>query len=64
VKILALALAVVFFIIAVLYLLGILQIGAAHGGRHVSHGILFLVLGILSLVWVRFQSNASTPRVR
>jgi ABC-type transport system involved in multi-copper enzyme maturation permease subunit len=64
VKILALALAVVFFIIAVLYLIGILQVGASHPGPHVSHGILFLVLGILSLVWVRFQSNASTPKVR
>ncbi len=57
-KPLALVLAVVFFIIAALYLLGILQIGASHPGRHVSHAILFAVLGVLSLVWMRFQSSS------
>ena len=36
-KALALALAAIFFIIAFLYLFGILQIGTSHPGRHVSH---------------------------
>jgi ABC-type transport system involved in multi-copper enzyme maturation permease subunit len=59
VKALALALAAIFFIIAFLYLFGILQIGTSHPGRHVSHFVLFAVLGILSLVWIRFQSNSA-----
>lgn len=64
-KIVALALAVIFFIIAILYAAGVLQVGSHHGGRHISHAILFAVLGILSLVWMRFQTGASrTPRLR
>ncbi len=59
-KPLPLILAIVFFIIAILYLLGVLQIGASHPGRHVSHFVLFAVLGVLSLVWMRFQSNRPT----
>jgi len=61
VKSLALLLAVVFFVIAVLYAFGILQIGSSHHGRHLSHAVLFAVLGILALIWARFQSN-TTPR--
>jgi type VI protein secretion system component VasK len=61
VKPLALVLAVVFFIIAVLYLVGVLQIGVSHpGGRHVSHFVLFAVLGALCLVWMRFQGAPQT----
>jgi ABC-type transport system involved in multi-copper enzyme maturation permease subunit len=61
-KALALALAVIFFIVAILYLLGILQIGASHPGRHISHAVLFAVLGVLSLIWMRFQSAAPSTR--
>lgn len=61
-KALALALAVVCFVVAVLYLLGILQIGASHGGRHVTHFVLFAVLGGLCLVWMRFASAPSAGR--
>jgi hypothetical protein len=61
-KALALALAVVFFIIGFLYLFGILQIGTSHGGHHVSHFVLFVVLGILSLVWMRFASSGASPQ--
>jgi len=61
-KALALALAVIFFIVAILYLLGILQIGASHPGRHISHAVLFAVLGVLSLIWMRFQSAAPGTR--
>ncbi len=60
-KVLALALAVVFFLVAILYLVGVLQIGVSHaGGRHVSHAALFAVLGVLSLVWMRFQGAPSS----
>ena len=63
-KPLALALAVIFFIIAILYGTGVLQYGAhetaSHpGGPHLKHAVLFAILGVLSLVWMRFQS---TPR--
>ncbi len=57
-KNLALGLALVFFVIAFLYLFGILQIGTSHPGRHVSHFVLFAVLGGLSLVWSRFAGRA------
>ncbi len=60
-KSLALILAVVFFVIAVLYAFGILQIGSSHHGRHFSHAVLFAVLGILALIWARFQGNTTTP---
>jgi hypothetical protein len=49
-RILALALAVIFFVVAVAYWAGMF------GGVHVKHGILFAALGVLSLIWLRFQS--------
>ena len=61
---LALVLAVAFFILAVLYWTGALQIAVRDpGGPHHKHAILFAGLGILSLIWFRFQS-ASPSRVR
>ncbi len=59
-KPLALVLAIVFFIIAILYALGIMQFGSQHGGRHLSHAVLFVVLAVLSLVWMRFQSGTAS----
>jgi hypothetical protein len=62
-KVLSIALAVVFFLISALYLAGVLQIGvseAAHG-PHLKHAVLFAVLGVLSLVWMRFQSKSASP---
>ena len=59
-KILAIAIAVVCFILAALYATGNLQIGAHEAGRHLKHAILFTVLGILALVWMRFQSGSAT----
>lgn len=55
-KIIALALALIFFVLAVLYWLGIF------GGVHVKHGILFAALGVLSLIWLRFQTSAARAR--
>jgi len=54
----ALALAVVCFVIAAMYWTGNLQIGASHPGPHHTHAILFAVLGLLSLVWMRFAGAA------
>jgi hypothetical protein len=55
-------LAVICFVIGALYLFGVLQIGAGHPGRHVSHAALFGALGILALVWGRFSSAPATRR--
>ena len=61
-KAFAVVLAIVFFVIALLYLLGLLQLGTSHPGRHVSHAVLFAVLGVLSLVWMRFQTGTAPVR--
>jgi hypothetical protein len=58
-KSLAIALAVVFAIVGVVCLL---PNGPYY---HVKHAILFFVLAVLSLVWLRFQSRgASAPSAR
>jgi hypothetical protein len=56
-KILAIVLALAFFVVAVLYWVGVF------GGVHVKHGILFAALGVLALIWLRFQS-ATASRAR
>jgi hypothetical protein len=53
-KIVALVLAIAFFAVAVLYWTGIF------GGVHVKHGVLFAGLGVLALIWLRFQSGSPT----
>ena len=49
-------LAVVFFIIGVLYYLGVLQIAVSdtHAAHHTTHAILFSVLAIASLIASNF----------
>jgi hypothetical protein len=49
-KTVALVLAIAFFILAIVYWLP-----SGPLGSHVKHGILFAALGLLSLVWMRFQ---------
>lgn len=56
-KILAVVLALAFFAVAACYWIGVF------GPVHVKHGILFAGLGVLALIWLRFQS-ASASRVR
>ena len=51
-KQLALALAVVFLVIAVLYWTG----HFVPAGVHVKHGIVSVILALLCLVWFRFQT--------
>jgi hypothetical protein len=59
----AFGLAAVFFIIAVLYAVGVLNIGAHEvSPHHYKHAVLFAVLGALALVWARFQTNAKSAR--
>jgi len=60
VKVLAVVLAVVFFLVGILYYLGkinfLTESGTAHS-HHVSHLILFWVLALLCLIWARFQGS-------
>ncbi len=60
-KYLALGIAIVCFAIAILYLLGIASWFAdpSHH-QHRGHFVLFVVLGVLALVWMRFASRANT----
>ena len=55
-KPLSLILAVVFFVIAILYWTGFVL------PHHVKHGILAIVLALLCLIWYRFQSASATTR--
>jgi hypothetical protein len=58
-KMVAVVIAVVCFVVAALYWTGTLQIGASEPGPHVKHAIVFIVIGLLSLVWFRFQGVRS-----
>ncbi len=54
-------LAVVFFVIGVLYYLGVLQIAVSdtHAAHHTTHAILFSVLAIASLIAANFARERS-----
>ena len=65
-KVLGILLAILFFVLAILT-----ATGAAHfapvlglnGVHHVKHTILYAVLGVLSLLWVRFTAaGQETPQ--
>jgi hypothetical protein len=62
-KIVALVAALVCFVLAALYATGNLQGGAEHV-HHYKHAVVFAVLGVVALVWMRFQSGASAPTAR
>ena len=60
-KILSIALAAAFFVIAALYATGSLQIGTHEAGPHIKHAILFSLFSAFSRsLWLRFQSNSAT----
>ncbi|HEX4013405.1 MAG TPA: hypothetical protein VHX17_05860 [Candidatus Cybelea sp.] len=58
-KVLALGLAVVFFILGILYGMGKIsyftESGATHT-HHITHMVVLWVLALLCLIWARFQS--------
>jgi hypothetical protein len=61
-RVVAIVLAVVFFVLGILYGTGTInyftESGAAHS-HHVKHLVVLWVLALLSLIWARF---ASAPR--
>lgn len=63
-KMLALIVAILCFLLAVLYWLGVKLVPALgmDGQHHLKHAILFFILGVLSLVWMRFASNTIATR--
>lgn len=58
-KALALLLAAIFFVLGILYGLGILNFfthsGTTHA-HHITHLVILWVLALLCLIWARFQS--------
>ena len=61
-KPLALVLALVFFVVGLLYGMGTINFltksGTAHA-HHMSHLVLAWVIALLCLIWYRFQSSPS-----
>jgi hypothetical protein len=55
-------LAVVFFVVAGLYAFGVLQfmVSDPHASHHLTHAILFTVLGIASLIGANFARSKTT----
>ncbi len=64
-KPLALLVALVFFVLGILYGLGkinfLTRSGTAHA-HHVSHLVVAWVIALLALIWYRFQSAPSSGR--
>ena len=64
-KALALLLAVVFFLLGILYGLGTINLFTKSGtehSHHITHLVLCWILALLALVWYRFQSSADGVR--
>ena len=57
-----LALAVVFFVVAGLYAVGVLQfmVSDPHASHHYTHAILFAVLAVASLIGANFARSKGT----
>ncbi len=64
-KALAIVLAIVFFVLGLLYGLGTISFftksGEAHA-HHITHLVLCWVIALLCLIWYRFQSSPQTSR--
>ncbi|HTZ55714.1 MAG TPA: hypothetical protein VMB20_11685 [Candidatus Acidoferrum sp.] len=64
-KPLALLLAVVFFVLGILYGLGTINLFTKSGtehAHHITHLVLCWILALLALIWYRFQSSTETGR--
>lgn len=61
-RVIAIALALVFFILGILYGLGKINFftesGAAHA-HHITHLVVCWALALLCLIWARFQGSPS-----
>jgi hypothetical protein len=65
VKLLALVLAVVFFVLGILYGLGTINLFTKSGtehAHHITHLVLCWILALLALIWYRFQSSNDAVR--
>jgi ABC-type transport system involved in multi-copper enzyme maturation permease subunit len=51
-KMIAIALTVIFAVLAIGYFIGVPPLE-----KHIKHGILFAILAILAVVWLRFQNT-------
>ena len=62
-KVLAIVLAIVFFVVGLLYGMGTINFltksGDAHA-HHMTHLVVAWVLALLCLIWYRFQSSSPT----
>jgi len=58
-RVIAVALAIIFFVLGILYGMGKInfftQSGAQHA-HHITHLVVLWVLALLCLIWARFQS--------
>ncbi len=64
-KPLAIILAVIFIVLAICAIVGVnagVHALGLDGTRHTKHAVIYAVLAILSLVWLRFQNNAAIVR--
>lgn len=64
-KPLALLLAVVFFVLGILYGLGTIDLFTKSGtqhAHHITHLVLCWILALLALIWYRFQSSEQAGR--
>ncbi|MFN2528715.1 MAG: hypothetical protein ABR584_08350 [Candidatus Baltobacteraceae bacterium] len=65
-KILAIVLALVFLALAVMTYMGSSNMFPAiglNGAHHTKHAIVYLILAVLCLVWMRMAGGAGTRRV-
>lgn len=61
-KALAIVLAIVFFVLGLLYGMGTINFFTKSGtehSHHMTHLVVCWVLGLLCLIWYRFQSSAT-----
>jgi hypothetical protein len=57
-KALAIVLAIIFIVLAILTFTGVAHFApflGLDGTHHTKHAVLYLVLALLSLIWLRFQ---------